>query len=107
MSDSGDPNALIQLEIIDSKGKALERTLAKYCILVNGPTLRMSPDEIGDTLDLGQKHEPEAGPPRFVIGHRVIDLRLGVVMEDNRLHAYFSRRSAKTWSAGFPTAVPR
>ncbi len=86
MSDSGDPNALIQLKIIDSKGKSIERTLAKYCILVGRPAPRMSLDELGDALDLSQKHEPEAGPSRFVVGHRAIDLPLGVVVEDDLLH---------------------
>jgi hypothetical protein len=56
MSDSGDPNALIQLEIIQSIRKAPERTLAKFGILVKHPALRMPSDELRDALDLSQKH---------------------------------------------------
>jgi hypothetical protein len=96
MSDGGDPNAVIQLKIIDSIWKPLEQMLAKGRILVNRPALRMLLDELDDTLDLGLEGEPKARPPSFVVSHRVVKLLLGVVMEDDGLHEYFSRSSAKT-----------
>ena len=42
----------------------------------------------------------------LVVRHRRIQLSLAILVKNNRLHSCFSRNSANTRSADFPTALP-
>ena len=52
------------------------------------------------------KIKAKARPLTLVVRHCRIQFSLGILVKNNGLHSCFSRNSANTRSAGFPTALP-
>jgi hypothetical protein len=94
MSDGCDPDDLVQIEIVEAIREPLEEASLKASLSVGWPSVRVTSDEPDEGLDF------------FLEGDSCFQLGISRRVEDDRLHEYLARISAKTCSAGLPVTFP-
>lgn len=99
MSNRRNPDNSLQFQVKYSVRKALDQAFSNTQFIVLGKQLRILLHESDGVLDFILQVDAEPFSLMFIIRNRRIQLGLGVVMKNDRLHEYheyFSRNSANT-----------
>ena len=86
MGNGRDPSFAFQLDKDDRIGESAEQTVSRSVVVFDGVELRIVSHALESRFEFAPELAAESDSLRLVVGHRHLELRFGVGVEDRKFH---------------------